>query len=157
MTDSLKSRLEFSSPVIQAQVSSCLTSVWLVFCVSFLCLKCAVCQSPAWESLWQQCCSDCAHLRSVCCDAVVLLVEQGHADLQNILNSVLNLLPSASNLQGLLKIIGRLLQMQADQREKEANFTCPYSIRSVRSGCTGHVTSESQDASVLWKMTSTDS
>lgn len=59
------------------------------------CPDCAVCQSPALESLWQQCCSDCALVRSVCCDAVVLLVDQGHADLQHILNGALNLLPSA--------------------------------------------------------------
>ncbi|XP_024143659.1 focadhesin isoform X1 [Oryzias melastigma] len=130
MTDSLKSRLEFSSPVIQAQaVRSLVVAVLKEKGPNDQIIQSST-QSPAWESLWQQCCSDCAHLRSVCCDAVVLLVEQGHADLQNILNSVLNLLPSASNLQGLLKIIGRLLQMQADQREKEANFTCPYSIRN---------------------------
>lgn len=47
------------------------------------------------EALWEQCCSDCAAVRSACCDAVVLLVEQAHADLHYILNSVLNLLPSA--------------------------------------------------------------
>ncbi|KAF6730794.1 Focadhesin [Oryzias melastigma] len=130
MTDSLKSRLEFSSPVIQAQaVRSLVVAVLKEKGPNDQIIQSST-QSPAWESLWQQCCSDCAHVRSVCCDAVVLLVEQGHADLQNILNSVLNLLPSASNLQGLLKIIGRLLQMQADQREKEANFTCPYSIRN---------------------------
>ncbi|KAI3375867.1 hypothetical protein L3Q82_004138 [Scortum barcoo] len=52
-------------------------------------------QDPALEALWQQCCSDCALVRSTCCDAVVLLVDQGHADLHCILNSVLNLLPSA--------------------------------------------------------------
>ncbi|MED6274371.1 hypothetical protein CHARACLAT_015768 [Characodon lateralis] len=33
-------------------------------------------------------------------------------------------------VQGLIKVIGRLLQMQADQRQEETNFTCPYSIRS---------------------------
>uniref|UniRef100_A0A8C3B2A2 Focadhesin n=1 Tax=Cyclopterus lumpus TaxID=8103 RepID=A0A8C3B2A2_CYCLU len=32
---------------------------------------------------------------SACCDALVLLVDQGHADLHYVLNSVLNLLPSA--------------------------------------------------------------
>uniref|UniRef100_A0AAQ5XFT3 DUF3730 domain-containing protein n=1 Tax=Amphiprion ocellaris TaxID=80972 RepID=A0AAQ5XFT3_AMPOC len=52
-------------------------------------------EGPALEALWQQCCSDCAMVRSACCDAVVLLVDQGHADLHYILNSVLNLLPSA--------------------------------------------------------------
>uniref|UniRef100_A0A673AJC7 Focadhesin n=1 Tax=Sphaeramia orbicularis TaxID=375764 RepID=A0A673AJC7_9TELE len=50
---------------------------------------------PALETLWQQCSGDCALVRSVCCDALVLLVDQGHADLNFILNSVLNLLPSA--------------------------------------------------------------
>lgn len=55
----------------------------------------AVYQGPALEALWQQCCSDCALVRSTCCDAVVLLVDQGHADLHYVLNSVLNLLPSA--------------------------------------------------------------
>ncbi|CAG5897235.1 unnamed protein product [Menidia menidia] len=88
---------------------------------------------PALEALWQQCCGDCALLRSSCCDAVVLLVEQGHADLQHTLNSVLNLLPSARNVQGLIKVIGRLLQMLADQRDGETPFTCPFSIRNKTS------------------------
>lgn len=60
-----------------------------------MCDVCVVCQGPAWEALWQQCCSDCALVRSACCDAVVLLVDQGHTDLHYVLNSVLNLLPSA--------------------------------------------------------------
>uniref|UniRef100_A0A8C9XPL8 Focadhesin n=1 Tax=Sander lucioperca TaxID=283035 RepID=A0A8C9XPL8_SANLU len=87
-------------------------------------------QGLALEALWQQCCSDCTLVRSAVCDAIVLLVEQGHADLHYVLNSVLNLLPSARNVQGLIKVIGRLLQMQADQRDRETAFTCPYSIRS---------------------------
>uniref|UniRef100_A0A8C4I130 Focadhesin n=1 Tax=Dicentrarchus labrax TaxID=13489 RepID=A0A8C4I130_DICLA len=87
-------------------------------------------QGPALETLWQQCCSDCALVRSACCNAVVLLVEQGHAELHYVLNSVLNLLPSSRNVQGLIKVIGQLLQMQADQRDRGKPFTCPYSIRS---------------------------
>uniref|UniRef100_A0A673VPZ0 Focadhesin n=1 Tax=Salmo trutta TaxID=8032 RepID=A0A673VPZ0_SALTR len=105
MSENLKKRFDFPSPLIQAQVKSM-------------------------EALWEQCCSDCAAVRSACCDAVVLLVEQAHADLHYILNSVLNLLPSARNVQGLIKVIGRLLQVQADQRDKGTPFTCPYSIRS---------------------------
>uniref|UniRef100_A0A667XYM1 Focadhesin n=1 Tax=Myripristis murdjan TaxID=586833 RepID=A0A667XYM1_9TELE len=85
---------------------------------------------PALEALWEQCCSDCAAVRSACCDALVLLVDQGHADLQYVLNSVLNLLPSARNVQGLIKVIGRLLQIQTDQQDRTAPFICPYSIRS---------------------------
>uniref|UniRef100_A0A667XPB0 Focadhesin n=1 Tax=Myripristis murdjan TaxID=586833 RepID=A0A667XPB0_9TELE len=91
---------------------------------------CQVDQGPALEALWEQCCSDCAAVRSACCDALVLLVDQGHADLQYVLNSVLNLLPSARNVQGLIKVIGRLLQIQTDQQDRTAPFICPYSIRS---------------------------
>uniref|UniRef100_A0A669B4I4 Focadhesin n=1 Tax=Oreochromis niloticus TaxID=8128 RepID=A0A669B4I4_ORENI len=83
---------------------------------------------PALEALWQQCCSDCAVVCSACCDTLVLLVDQGHADLEYILNGVLNLLPSARHTQGLIKVIRRLLEMQADQ--SDGHFTCPYSIRS---------------------------
>ncbi|TRY53592.1 hypothetical protein DNTS_015940, partial [Danionella cerebrum] len=93
-----------------------------------------ICQTspkgPALECLWQQCSSDSPVVRSACCDALVLLVEQAHADLSYVLNTTLNLLPSARNVQGLIKVVGKLLQIQASQREKGANFTCPYSIRS---------------------------
>lgn len=60
-----------------------------------MCVCVSVYQGPALEALWQQCCSDYALVRSACCDALVLLVDQGHADLNYVLNSVLNLLPSA--------------------------------------------------------------
>uniref|UniRef100_A0A8C2FFA7 Uncharacterized protein n=1 Tax=Cyprinus carpio TaxID=7962 RepID=A0A8C2FFA7_CYPCA len=52
-------------------------------------------QGQALESLWEQCSSDSTVVRSACCDALVLLVEQGHADLPYVLNTTLNLLPSA--------------------------------------------------------------
>ncbi|TSK82223.1 Focadhesin [Bagarius yarrelli] len=87
-------------------------------------------QSPALAALWEQCSSESVVVRSACCDALVLLVEQGHADLRYVLNSILNLLPSARNVQGLIKVVGKLLQIQASQRDKSMSFSCPYSIRS---------------------------
>uniref|UniRef100_A0A8C1KKR1 Focadhesin n=1 Tax=Cyprinus carpio TaxID=7962 RepID=A0A8C1KKR1_CYPCA len=105
MTEILKTRFEFPSSLIQAQ-------------------------GQALESLWEQCSSDSTVVRSACCDALVLLVEQGHADLPYVLNTTLNLLPSARNVQGLIKVVGRLLQIQASQRDNGASFTCPYSIRT---------------------------
>ncbi len=33
------------------------------------------------------------------------------------------------NVQGLIKVVGKLLQIQASQRDNGASFTCPYSIR----------------------------
>ncbi|XP_029310314.1 focadhesin [Cottoperca gobio] len=130
MMESLKIRFDFPSPVIQAQTVRNLVAAVLKEKGPNGQITQSSTQGPALESLWQQSCSDCALLRSSCCDAVVLLVDQGHADLHYILNRVLNLLPSARNVQGLIKVIGRLLQMQADQRDGEAHFTCPYSIRS---------------------------
>lgn len=35
------------------------------------------------------------------------------------------------NVQGLIKVVGKLLQIQASQRDNGASFTCPYSIRWV--------------------------
>ncbi|XP_037335022.2 focadhesin [Pungitius pungitius] len=130
MTDSLKTRFDFHSPVIQAQTVRQLVAAVLKEKETNGKITQSCTQGPALEALWQQCCSDCAPVRSACCDAVVLLVDQGHADLHYILNRVLNLLPSCRNPQGLIKNIGRLLQMQADQRERVPHFSCPYSIRS---------------------------
>uniref|UniRef100_UPI003AB0ACCF focadhesin n=1 Tax=Centroberyx gerrardi TaxID=166262 RepID=UPI003AB0ACCF len=130
MTESLKTRFDFPNPVIQAQTVRSLVAAVLKEKGQNGRITQSSTQGPALEALWEQCCSDCAAVRSTCCDALVLLVDQGHADLQYVLNSILNLLPSARNVQGLMKVIGRLLQMQADQRDKGTPFTCPYSIRS---------------------------
>uniref|UniRef100_A0A8C9TBF0 Focadhesin n=1 Tax=Scleropages formosus TaxID=113540 RepID=A0A8C9TBF0_SCLFO len=88
--------------------------------------------SPTLEVLWEQCGGEEAGVRSACCDALVLLVEQGHADLQQVLNGMLNLVPSARSVQGLLKVLGKLMRMQAERQRKRDGglFTCPYSIRN---------------------------
>uniref|UniRef100_A0A3P8SQ34 Focadhesin n=1 Tax=Amphiprion percula TaxID=161767 RepID=A0A3P8SQ34_AMPPE len=95
MMESLKTRFDFPSPVIQAQTVRNLVAAVLKEKGSNGQITLSSTEGPALEALWQQCCSDCAMVRSACCDAVVLLVDQGHADLHYILNSVLNLLPSA--------------------------------------------------------------
>ncbi|KAA8579272.1 hypothetical protein FQN60_017488 [Etheostoma spectabile] len=128
MTESLKLGFDFPSPVVQAQSVRQLVAAVLKEKGPNGQITQSSSQGLALEALWQQCCSDCTPVRSAVCDAVVLLVEQGHADLHYVLNRVLNLLPSARNVQGLIKVIGRLLQMQADQRDGGTAFTCPYSI-----------------------------
>uniref|UniRef100_UPI0037E81FBB focadhesin n=1 Tax=Semicossyphus pulcher TaxID=241346 RepID=UPI0037E81FBB len=130
MAEGLKIRFDFQSPVIQAQTVRSLVAAVLKEKGPNGQIAQSSTQGPALEALWQQCSSDSALVRSSCCDAVVLLVDQGHADLHYVLNSVLNLLPSARNVQGLMKVMGRLLQVQADQRDTGAHFTCPYSIRN---------------------------
>uniref|UniRef100_A0A4W4GAP8 DUF3730 domain-containing protein n=1 Tax=Electrophorus electricus TaxID=8005 RepID=A0A4W4GAP8_ELEEL len=129
MNEALKKRFEFPSSLIQAQVN-CFGDV----CVCALALvhnvRCGwAWQGPALDALWEQCDSESGVVRSACCSALVLLVEQGHADLQHVLNSILNMLPSARSVQGLIKVVGRLLQIQASQRDRRSHFTCPYSIR----------------------------
>ncbi|KAF7207334.1 focadhesin [Nothobranchius furzeri] len=130
MMESLKMQLDFSSPIIQAQGVRSLVAAVLKEKGSNGPIMQSSTQGPALEALWQQCCSDCALVRSACCDAVVLLVDQGHADLQYILSNVLILLPSARNTQGLIRIMGQMLKMQADQEHGKTPFTCPYSVRS---------------------------
>ncbi|XP_014881869.1 focadhesin-like, partial [Poecilia latipinna] len=93
--ESFKTRFDFSNPLVQAQTVRTLVAAVLKEKGSNGQITQSSTQGPALEALWEQCSSDCALVRSTCCDAVVLLVDQGHADLQFILNSVLNLLPSA--------------------------------------------------------------
>ncbi|KAJ0055752.1 hypothetical protein NL108_011338 [Boleophthalmus pectinirostris] len=128
--ENLKTRFDFPNPVIQAQNVRNLVAAVLKEKGQNRQISQSSSQGPALETLWQQCSGENDLVRSVCCEALVLLVEQGHADLQYVLNGVLNLLPSARNVQGLIKVTGQLLQMQADQRDPSKPFTCPYSIRS---------------------------
>nr|XP_015200548.1 PREDICTED: focadhesin [Lepisosteus oculatus] len=131
MSEGLRKQLEFPSSLIQAQAVRSLVAA--VLKEKGLNEKIAQSsnQSPALELLWEKCCSDSVLVRSACCDALVLLVEQNHADLQYVLNSILNLIPSASNVQGLIKVIGKLLQIQSLQHLQDGKAVgCPYTIRN---------------------------
>uniref|UniRef100_A0A8B9KAV8 Focadhesin n=1 Tax=Astyanax mexicanus TaxID=7994 RepID=A0A8B9KAV8_ASTMX len=125
MNETLKKRLEFPSSLIQAQAVRSLVTAVLKEKGHNEKISESTTQGAALEALWEQCSSESGVVRSACCDALVLLVEQGHADLQYVLNSILNLLPSARSVQGLIKVVGRLLQIQASQRDKTTPFTCP--------------------------------
>ncbi|XP_060730282.1 focadhesin [Tachysurus vachellii] len=129
-SENLKKRFEFPSSFIQSQAVRSLVTAVLKEKGQKDKISESNAQSPALAVLWEQCSSESVVVRSACCDALVLLVEQGHADLHYVLNSILNLLPSARNVQGLIKVVGRLLQIQASQRDRSTSFSCPYSIRS---------------------------
>ncbi|CAL9694547.1 unnamed protein product [Knipowitschia caucasica] len=128
--ESFKTRFDFPNPVVQAQNVRNLVAAVLKEKGQNGQIGQSSSNGPALETLWLQCSGENDLVRTVCCEALVLLVEQGHADLQYVLNGVLNLIPSARNVQGLIKVIGQLLQMQADQRDPRQPFHCPYSIRS---------------------------
>ncbi|KAM6949612.1 focadhesin-like [Aplochiton taeniatus] len=130
MSETFKKRFDFPSRVIQAQAVRSLITTLLKEKGENDKLTMSSMQLPAMEALWEQCCSDNAVVCSSCCDGLILLVEQGHADLHYILNSILNLLPTTRNVQGLIKVVGSLLIMLANQRRRGEPFINPYSIRS---------------------------
>uniref|UniRef100_A0A8C0HBS2 Focadhesin n=1 Tax=Chelonoidis abingdonii TaxID=106734 RepID=A0A8C0HBS2_CHEAB len=70
-------------------------------------------QTPALNLLWEKCCNENVVVRTACCEGLVTLVAQDYAEFSYVLNTALNLIPSARNVHGLVKIIGKLLQMQA--------------------------------------------
>uniref|UniRef100_A0A674K083 Focadhesin n=1 Tax=Terrapene triunguis TaxID=2587831 RepID=A0A674K083_9SAUR len=70
-------------------------------------------RTPALNLLWEKCCSENVVVRTACCEGLVTLVAQDYAEFSYVLNTALNLIPSARNVHGLVKIIGKLLQMQA--------------------------------------------
>lgn len=132
MSEDLKKRLEFPNSLIQAQaVRSLTTSVLKEKGLSEKITQSSD-QTPALELLWEKCCSDNVVVRAACCDALVVLVAQDHADHQYVLNNILNLIPSARNVQGLINVIGKLLHMQAvDSSETgKEKYSCPFTIRN---------------------------
>ncbi|XP_066460428.1 focadhesin [Eleutherodactylus coqui] len=120
MSEDLKKRLEFPNSLIQAQAVAHLITSVLKENASFGIIKQSSNQTPSLNILWEKCCCDTAVVRTACCDALVTLVEQKQADLTYVLNGVLNLIPSASNLQGLVTCVWRLLQIEAQNTEKDA-------------------------------------
>ncbi|XP_048826033.1 focadhesin [Brienomyrus brachyistius] len=130
MADGWKNRFEFPSPLVQAQAVRSLLAGVLKEKGRNEKIVPSSNQNPLWESLWEHCSGEAGVVRSACCDALVLLVEQGHADPKLVLAGVLNLVPSARNVQGLMKVLSKLMQIQVDQDLRGDAFTCPYSIRN---------------------------
>ncbi|XP_038660548.1 focadhesin [Scyliorhinus canicula] len=132
MSEDLKRRFEFQNSAIQSQAVGHLVAAVLKDKGLSSVINYSSDQSPALNLLWEKCCSDNVVVRTACCEALVALVAQNHADFNYVLNGILKLIPSASNVQGLIKSIGKLLQMQAQETEqsKKMLYSCPYAIRS---------------------------
>uniref|UniRef100_A0A8C3V4K5 Focadhesin n=1 Tax=Catharus ustulatus TaxID=91951 RepID=A0A8C3V4K5_CATUS len=60
-------------------------------------------------------------LRTACCEGLVALVVEKHAELDYVLHGALNLIPSARNVHGLVKTICKLMQIQAIQLGKDGD------------------------------------
>uniref|UniRef100_A0A8C3V5X3 Focadhesin n=1 Tax=Catharus ustulatus TaxID=91951 RepID=A0A8C3V5X3_CATUS len=85
------------------------------------CRPCFCLQTPALNLLWEKCCSENVALRTACCEGLVALVVEKHAELDYVLHGALNLIPSARNVHGLVKTICKLMQIQAIQLGKDGD------------------------------------
>ncbi|NXB71749.1 FOCAD protein, partial [Donacobius atricapilla] len=89
-------------------------------------------KTPALNLLWEKCCSESVALRTACCEGLVALVVEKHAELDYVLHGALNLIPSARNVHGLVKTICKLIQIQAIQLGKDGDESV-WSLYGIRS------------------------
>ncbi|XP_039212993.1 focadhesin isoform X1 [Crotalus tigris] len=132
MSEEIRKRLDFPNTLIQSQAVGHLIAAVLKENVLSNKISQSSNQTPALKLLWEKSCSDNMMVRTTCCEALVMLVKQDHAEFGYILNTALSLIPSARNVQGLIKIIVKLLQMQAlkTSKNEEQQQLDLYAIRN---------------------------
>ncbi|XP_052500661.1 focadhesin [Budorcas taxicolor] len=132
MSDDIRKRFEFPNSLIQSQaVGHLIAAVLKENSFSEKIHQCTN-QTPALNLLWEKCCSDNVVVRTACCEGLVALVAQDHAEFSYVLNGILNLIPSTRNTHGLIKAIMKLLQMQAvkEGHSGKKNIQDIYNIRN---------------------------
>ncbi|XP_064146503.1 focadhesin isoform X1 [Loxodonta africana] len=132
MSDDIRKRFEFPNSLIQSQAVGHLIAAVLKENGYSEKIHQATNQTPALNLLWEKCCSDNVVVRTACCEGLVALVAQDHAEFSYVLNGILNLIPSTRNTQGLIKALVKLLQMQAlkEGQSGEKNIQDIYTIRN---------------------------
>ncbi|XP_068830026.1 focadhesin isoform X2 [Capricornis sumatraensis] len=97
MSDDIRKRFEFPNSLIQSQaVGHLIAAVLKENSFSEKIHQCTH-QTPALNLLWEKCCSDNVVVRTACCEGLVALVAQDHAEFSYVLNGILNLIPSTRN------------------------------------------------------------
>ncbi|XP_063151085.1 focadhesin isoform X1 [Candoia aspera] len=132
MSEEIRKRLDFPNTLIQSQAVGHLIAAVLKENVLSNKISQSSNQTPALNLLWEKSCSDNMVVRAACCEALVMLVKQDHAEFGYVLNTALSLIPSARNVHGLIKIIVKLLQMQAlkTSKSEEQQKLDLYAIRN---------------------------
>ncbi|KAM6183133.1 focadhesin isoform 3-T3 [Erethizon dorsatum] len=132
MSDDIRKRFDFPNSLIQSQAVGHLIAAVLKENRFSGKIHQSTNQTPALNLLWEKCCSDNVVVRTACCEGLVALVAQDHAEFSYVLNGILNLIPSTRNTHGLIKAIMKLLQMQALKEEQggEKNIQDIYTIRN---------------------------
>ncbi|XP_063107952.1 focadhesin isoform X2 [Cavia porcellus] len=113
MSDDIRKRFDFPNSLIQSQAVGHLIAAVLKENNFSGKIHQSTNQTPALNLLWEKCCSDNVVVRTACCEGLVALVAQDHAEFSYVLNGILNLIPSTRNTHGLIKAIMKLLQLQA--------------------------------------------
>ncbi|XP_053427642.1 focadhesin isoform X2 [Nycticebus coucang] len=132
MSDDIRKRFDFPNSLIQSQAVGHLIAAVLKENGSSEKIHQSTNQTPALNLLWEKCCSDNVVVRTACCEGLVALVAQNHAEFSYVLNGILNLIPSTRNTHGLIKAIMKLLQMQAlkEGQGGEKSIQDIYTIRN---------------------------
>nr|KAF6484501.1 focadhesin [Rousettus aegyptiacus] len=132
MSDDIRKRFEFPNSLIQSQAVGHLIAAVLKESGFSGKIHQSTNQTPALNLLWEKCCSDNVVVRTACCEGLVALVAQDHAEFSYVLNGILNLIPSTRNTHGLIKAIMKLLQMQAlkEGQAGEKSIQDIYTIRN---------------------------
>ncbi|KAM5300199.1 focadhesin isoform 2-T2 [Ctenodactylus gundi] len=97
MSDDIRKRFEFPNSLIQSQAVGHLIAAVLKENASSQKIHQSTSQTPALNLLWEKCCSDNVVVRTACCEGLVALVAQDHAEFSYVLNGILNLMPSTRN------------------------------------------------------------
>ncbi|XP_074137958.1 focadhesin isoform X2 [Sminthopsis crassicaudata] len=131
MSEDIKKRFEFPNSLIQSQAVGHLIAAVLKENSSSEKISQSTNQTPALNLLWEKCCSDNVVVRTACCEGLVALVVQNHAEFTYVLNGILNLIPSTRNTHGLIKAVVKLIQMQAlkEGKDEENSVKDLYGIR----------------------------
>ncbi|XP_037058595.1 focadhesin isoform X4 [Peromyscus leucopus] len=132
MSDDIRKRFDFPNSLIQSQAVGHLIAAVLKEHGGSEKIDQTTNQSAALNLLWEKCCSDNVVVRTACCEGLVALVAQGHAEFSYVLNGILNLMPSTRNMPGLIKALMKLLQIQAlkEGQSGEKDIQDIYTIRN---------------------------
>uniref|UniRef100_A0A8C5Z265 Focadhesin n=1 Tax=Marmota marmota marmota TaxID=9994 RepID=A0A8C5Z265_MARMA len=132
MSEDIRKRFDFPNSLIQSQAVGHLIAAVLKENGFSGKIHQSTNQTPSLNLLWEKCCSDSVVVRTACCEGLVALVAQDHAEFSYVLNGILNLIPSTRNTHGLIKSIMKLLQMQAlkEGQGGEKNIQDIYTIRT---------------------------
>ncbi|XP_046545325.1 focadhesin-like [Haliotis rubra] len=128
--EDIKRRLEVKHPPIQIQ------AVWRLYSdvvkkSGKTVIDASTPEITELKALWDSCSSPDRIVSEASGQALVKLVVIRKADFTYVINSLLNIVPSARSLQGVVPAISKLVTLQAEAViEAKQNYECPYSIRT---------------------------